>query len=289
MSASASWKNTTSAGNADVHGGTTLARGRFYGDVRQQWTSGLLTMSVVAHDRPRDVPEHEHACAYFTLLLRGSYREEAGGHEIVYAPLSAVYHPPGLVHRDSIGPGGGLFLMVELAEAMLGRGDDNAAGVGSVRDLTGGALVWTLLRMYWDLGWAPATPLLLEERLAGIVGCLRGHVERASAEPSWLRRIDERVHEDFRAPIFLGDLAREAGVHPVHLSRVYRQHRRRSIRESIQRLRVLEACRLMLDEDLPLAEIACMTGFADQSHLTNVCRRLTTRSPALLKRLLSEK
>jgi AraC family transcriptional regulator len=283
VGAPASWKNTTSAG-------PTLARGRFYGDVRQQWTSSLLTISVVAHDHPRDVPEHEHECAYFTLLLRGSYREEAGGHPIVYAPLSAVYHPPGLVHRDAIGPGGGLFLLVELAEAMLGRHDRNAAGVASVRDLSGGALVWTLLRMYWDLGGAAATPLLIEERLAGIVACLRGHVEPASAaEPAWLRRIDERVHEGFRAPIFLADLAREAGVHPVHLSRVYRQHRQRSIRESIQRLRVLDACRLMLDEDLTLADIACMTGFADQSHLSNVCRRVTTRSPALLKRLLARK
>jgi AraC family transcriptional regulator len=242
-------------------------------------------MSVVTHERPREIPEHSHQAAYFTLLLGGTYHEEIGSERFEYGPLSAVYHPPGMTHRDAVGASGGRFFLVEVAEGMIGRDGWHSAGVSSVRDLSGGTLVWTLLRMFLDFERAVRTPLLVEERLAGMLNCLQGHDGHAEgAAPAWLSRIDEMIAAEFREPLYLGRLAREAGVHPVHLSRVYRQHRHRTIRDTLHRLRILEACRLFAGGEQSLAEIAQATGFSDQSHLSNVCRRLTGRAPARLRR-----
>jgi AraC family transcriptional regulator len=39
---------------------------------------------------------------------------------------------------------------------------------------------------------------------------------------------------------------------------------------------------------MPLAEAAVATGFADQSHMTNVFRRVTGSTPGALRDLLAE-
>src|SRR5205085_2224737 len=40
--------------------------------------------------------------------------------------------------------------------------------------------------------------------------------------PPWLARAHERIHAEFRADTSVGELAREAGVHPVHFARAFR-------------------------------------------------------------------
>ncbi len=76
-------------------------------------------------------------------------------------------------------------------------------------------------------------------------------------------------------------------MHPVHLSRVFRRWRGRTLRDSLRGVRLREACRL-LQEGLPLAEVALATGFVDQSHLSNVFRRVTGFTQGTTRRLLGD-
>jgi AraC-like DNA-binding protein len=69
----------------------------------------------------------------------------------------------------------------------------------------------------------------------------------------WLRRLKEKLRVEFCDRITTDDLAREAGVHPVHLSRASPA---KGIGEYVHRLRILEACERMLNPGESLADIS---------------------------------
>jgi AraC family transcriptional regulator len=107
---------------------------------------------------------------------------------------------------------------------------------------------------------------------------------RPGAEPAWLGKAREMIEDRFREPLQLADLAREAGVHPAHLSRVFRVRYREPIAACIRRLRTEWAAdRLARTED-PISAIALAAGFADQSHLTRALRAATGMTPARYRR-----
>lgn len=160
-------------------------------------------------------------------------------------------------------------------------------GVTSVHDLSGGPSVWMMLRLLRDLAVASHGPLAIEEPVAELVQTLltRPLSDRTYAEPAWLARVDRLLDARYREPIALGELAEEVGVHPVHLSRVFKRARGESIRAAVHRRRVMDACRLLRESRKPLAEIALLTGFYDQSHLCSVVRRVTGFSPRGMRQL----
>ncbi len=269
-------------------GTTHLTSGRFYGHVERQWTSDLVTVSLVRHDAARAVPEHSHAHAFIMLLLEGRYRERVRDQQVECLPMSLVFHPEGMVHQDDILSDGTRFLTVEVSPVMLSDDMREDRGVSSIRDLSGGPPVWSMLRLLHDLAVASHRPLAIEEPVAELLQTLPVHslAERSSPEPAWLNRVDRLLDARYREPIALRELADEAGVHPVHLSRVFKRVRGVSIRSAVHRRRVMDACRLLQDSRKPLAEIALLTGFYDQSHLCSVVRRVTGLSPRDMRRLV---
>jgi AraC family transcriptional regulator len=264
----------------------TLASGAFYGRVGRQWSSELATVSVLHHESPRTLPDHSHERAFLTLLLRGRYREEAGGTAIAYGPLSLVFHPEGLVHRDEIGAGGASFFTIEVARELLTDAMRGDPGLRSLRDLGGGKPVWTALELLRSTLDHETSAVALEEPAAEILdGLVEATRPAPLREPRWLAAVDAALEQRYAEALSLVALAREASVHPVHLSHVFRQVRGHSLRATLHRLRVREAWRL-LEEGRPLAEIARATGFVDQSHLTHVFRRVAGRTPGSVRALV---
>ena len=82
------------------------------------------------------------------------------------------------------------------------------------------------------------------------------------------------------------DLAEDAGVHPVHLARVFREQEGRTPGDYLQQLRIRAACHHLRERDYPLAFIAADCGLTDQSHFTRVFRKFTGNTPAQFRRAL---
>jgi AraC family transcriptional regulator len=263
---------------------TVLASGAFYGAVDERWQTELVKLSLVRHAAPRAVPVHAHADLFLSLLLRGGYREWVDGREIVYEPLTVVFHPERMTHRDEIQAADTLFFAVEASPALLGGRERRARGVRAVRDLRGGPVVWAMLRLLEETRRREREPLACEEPVTEILYGLLADVVASSARPRWLGRVEEALQEGYRASISLTWLAGVAGVHPVHLSRVFRRHHGGSIRSYLHRLRVLHACRRITVEDAPLAVAAADSGFCDQSHMNRVFLEVTGMTPAAYRR-----
>jgi len=106
---------------------------------------------------------------------------------------------------------------------------------------------------------------------------------KESSGPAWLKRAVDLLNEEFRSNLKIGDIANEVGVHPFHLSRVFRNVHRQTIGEYVQKLRVTYACKQLALPDTDLATVALASGFADQSHFTRVFKSVTGVTPGIFR------
>jgi AraC family transcriptional regulator len=98
--------------------------------------------------------------------------------------------------------------------------------------------------------------------------------------PRWLERVKEFLHGNFSEPFIYEDVAKVAGVHPVHLARVFREQNSCTIGEYVRRLRVDFALRQLSETENPLSEIAAAAGFADHSHFTRTFKAYIGLTPS---------
>jgi len=78
--------------------------------------------------------------------------------------------------------------------------------------------------------------------------------------------------------IDLDRMAREAGISKFHLVRIFREAEGTTPWAYVRAARIRRAKEL-LEEDLPLAEVALRAGFYDQSHFSRVFREVEGKSP----------
>jgi AraC family transcriptional regulator len=81
----------------------------------------------------------------------------------------------------------------------------------------------------------------------------------------------------------LGAIAAELDLHPVHVSRMFKQHVGMTVSQYQREMRLQRAARALLESRESLADLAEDWGFADQSHMTREFSRVTSWSPAKLR------
>ncbi|MEZ0470545.1 helix-turn-helix transcriptional regulator [Luteimonas salinilitoris] len=271
----------------ECHRSPDLAAGEFYGDVVSRHASPQFVLSEIRHAHGRELPTHAHQAAYFSLLVEGRYAETYDGRRHEYDPLTVWWHRPGVVHHDEVGQDGGRFFNVELTQ----EGADTLAEAGpSRRDFheQGTRVVWFTCRLLHELRhWQPCSTLVVENLVLEMTGCaLRYPEQPVSPQPAWLGLVVQKLHDEPDRRHFTSALAREAGVHPVHLASVFRRIHRQTIGEYLRVLRVRQAANLLRRADMPLAQAAVMLGFADQAHFTRIFGDVVGMTPSAFRRLL---
>jgi len=89
-----------------------------------------------------------------------------------------------------------------------------------------------------------------------------------NSPPSWLKKVKEKLHDEFNASYSVENIAEYFGIHPVYLTRIFRQHFGCSITKYIRCLRVKKSAQKLIETSESLAVIALKQGFSDQSHFT---------------------
>jgi AraC family transcriptional regulator len=104
--------------------------------------------------------------------------------------------------------------------------------------------------------------------------------------PSRLRRCIEFMDARLNGALRLSELAREAGLSASHFARSFRHSTGKTPYQYLLLLRVERARIAMRDSRASLAEVALVSGFADQHHLARVFRRVTGLTPSSYRRSL---
>jgi AraC family transcriptional regulator len=102
--------------------------------------------------------------------------------------------------------------------------------------------------------------------------------------PRWLHQVRELLQDRFAENLTHDVVAAAAGIHPVHLARVFRRHCGCTLGDYVRKLRVDFAARQLIATDESLAGIAIAAGFSDQSHFTRTFNGQTGMTPAAFRR-----
>lgn len=259
-----------------------LSGGSFYGSIQRKQERHDAIFTDLQHSSPRRLPAHSHELAFFALLLDGSYGETYAHRQMQFRPFTMMFRPAGIPHQDEIGPHGVKFFEIELRPAWQKQILDGSGTLDTpCDDLGDGRLLWLGLKLFRETrDSVPVHDLCVETLIAELVAAVARKPHDTIAQvPSWLARVREKLKAECCGPVTLNDLSAEAGVHPVHLSRVFRRCVGQGIGEYVHRLRVRAACESMLTPGISLAEIGLATGFADQSHFTRTFRKVTGMTP----------
>jgi AraC family transcriptional regulator len=206
------------------------------------------------------------------------------GRTFEYKPFTVLFHRDEITHRDEIGREGARFFMVEVAAGLLERLREHSP-VPDVMVGTRGDDLSTLAARLFREHAQPATvsPLVLEGLVMEMLGAVGRNQASEKQVPVWLQQAIELLHDEFDRSLTVADIAARVGIHPFHLSRVFRKFHRLSIGEYVNRLRIEFACGALAEPEVPLAEVAFRAGFADQSHFNRVFKQVTGMTPGAFR------
>lgn len=94
-----------------------------------------------------------------------------------------------------------------------------------------------------------------------------------------VRKVSRYVMQYFPENISLSKVGAALDVNPEYLSTQFRQVTGMNFREYLNRVRIEEARRLIVNTNYTLLEIAIACGFRDQSYFTKIFKKFTGKTP----------
>jgi AraC family transcriptional regulator len=257
-----------------------LPFGTFYGKIDHRFHGSGLDVAVLDVDPHRTVQRHSHDEAHFVFVLDGLYVSSAAGAAPVSAGPALIFNPAGTTHRDRFEARdrvmSGRFLTLSIASDVVNVARREAGGIASravaVTSPPAHVLARRAARACATAGGGGTLELeslalaLLDEVAATRIAPLRD-------APAWLGVARQVLDDALGDEIRIDRLAREVGVHPVHLARVFRRCIGVTPGDYLRGRRLAHARALLRETRRPISDIAVACGFVDQSHFTSAFKR----------------
>lgn len=97
-------------------------------------------------------------------------------------------------------------------------------------------------------------------------------------EPDYVQKVINHINSSFAEKISVAQLAKDLGLHPSHLSRIFHEKMNISIRDYILQIRISKAKRY-LKHNYSVSETARLCGFSDRANFSKLFHRETGYSP----------
>lgn len=263
-----------------------LSGGCFYGEVLKSRTVAGFVLVETGYSPGQKLSRHSHEHACFCFVLQGGFIETCGKRERLCNPSSLIYRPSDETHLNHFQDAGGRCFNIAIEPRWLERVRQFSAAPRISIHYRGGFLALLAMRLYQEFQQMDeVSSLVIEGLVLEMLGITSRHyrtLERSErrSPPRWVLQARELIQARFSESLTLAGVAAYVGVHPVHLARVFREHYRCTIGEYIRQSRIEFASRELSGSDAPLAEIASISGFSDQSHFSKTFKRLTGQTPA---------
>jgi two-component system, response regulator YesN len=98
------------------------------------------------------------------------------------------------------------------------------------------------------------------------------------------KMILDYIEEHFAEPLSLTSVAQHFHFNPSYLSSYFASHNREGFNEYLNKIRIEEAVRLLVNQATPISEISGMVGYSDHSYFCKVFKKLKGVSPSKYRR-----
>ncbi|MFF0790886.1 AraC family transcriptional regulator [Streptomyces spiralis] len=235
-----------------------------------------------AHFTEYAYPMHVHEAWTLLIVDDGAVRYDLDRHEHGTPHDTVSLLPPHVPHNGSPATPYGFRKRVLYLDATH-LGEDLIGPAVDGPDLRDPVLRRRVGQLHHVLGH-PGDELEAESRLSLIGERLRAHLQpraaarRSPRDPALARSLRELLDERVTRGLALDEAARLLHTHPAHLVRAFSTAYGIAPHQYLMSRRVDRARRLLL-EGRPPGEVAPVTGFYDQAHLTRHFKRLVGVTP----------
>jgi AraC-like DNA-binding protein len=248
-------------------------------------STSLFDVELYRLDDAHRGPAHEHGRPAIAWGVTGAMQVVGARRtdDILSAP--PLFIPADYRHHERVPYGAALCVLARpRAEEFPG---EFRTGIGAVEAravrATGRALMKELAA--GDDVSDLAVDAAMLDALAGLRRAARSDGSRGG-RADWMRRVEERLADEYADPPSAAELARDAGVSAAHLSRAFRAAHGVTIPRFLRGLRLRRAAALLARTDDAIADIALDAGFYDQSHLTRAFREGQGETPGAYRRMV---
>ncbi|WP_425398171.1 helix-turn-helix domain-containing protein [Aeoliella sp.] len=153
--------------------------------------------------------------------------------------------------------------------------------------------VWPVLhRRRWPRWYVSTkTPLFdTSGKVIGIAGAMY-RIEAPDDQAEFFQELApvvRHIDEHYADTISMADMAELANLSSTHFNRRFKQLLRMTPMQYLRTVRVQAVQRLLTTTQRSMADVAALTGFADQSHLIRVFRQVTGMTPAAFRKRFRE-
>ena len=229
------------------------------------------------------VDKHVHSTGYVALLLRGTATEIStrGQRKLSQAGLTS-FRPPFTEHANLIGDGGTRAITIAISKQASERIADYGLKLQTATersDLIFRQFSYRILQNLRDQDTSSSISLegLTLEILAELFKPQRA---TSAVYAPRMRQVLALLHDKFKQPISLSQIAKEVDLHPAYLARAFRRKHNLTIGDYLRRLRIEQSCKMLIGTTLSVSEIAAELGFADHSHYCRIFKRIVGTSPS---------
>lgn len=235
---------------------------------------GPFTLRQATYDAGAHVIEHTHNRPSIVYGVGGPCIESRGGPRIVRRRLTFL--PTGYTHSlDYVAPT--QVFVVETDPASRHALQLGQAGVATPLPAALYDSVWDILLRVQGLADLPALSNAVTRFWTGSASYL------LARQPRWLAALLDQLHVNWESPPSATAIARQLGFSPQFLCRAFKRATGLTMRQYNQAIRLDYARGLLWGSGQSVSEIAGVTGFSDQSHLTRVLRDRMGETPASLR------
>lgn len=256
-----------------------MSSSQIHGEILRTRVVDGATLVESTYTAGSHLSSHEHANAYFCLVLAGEYQEVSGRRKYLCHPGSLVVHAAGEQHRNRFDRQRVRCFSLELASSSSSL-FQKLRLTSAVHDA--GPSVFALNHIYREFRKPDAAAeLVIQGLVLELLGeCLRQQSGRTvDTLPDSARRCRDLLCARFRERLSIREIAKCVSVHPVHLCRAFHRSYGLTIGEFVRELRMRWASKQVALTQSSLGTIAVEAGFCDQSHFNRTFHRFTGMAP----------
>lgn len=123
--------------------------------------------------------------------------------------------------------------------------------------------------------------LLLEEQFDLIMEKIAPRIGHEKNEE--INKALEFIRSHYHQDITLANIAAAVSISPGYLCRLFKEYRKQTVMECLEKYRVEKAVELLKNTDLSVKEVALRVGFKDPNYFSKVFRKVTNSSPTAVR------
>jgi len=223
-------------------------------------------------------------------VVSGRLVESIGSRQYPCSVTDVMWKQAGLDHASCLEGSASRVVLLELLPSLLDTMSEEGTlppGGSTLVSGTPAALFARLLPLIGSAG--PGDALAVQELVAEVVSAMSAWTAEPSDVSGWLATVRERLHEEPWAAISLGSLARDAGVHPAYLSRVFRQRFGRSMTEYMHARRIDLAVMALAEGEEDIGRLGVSLGYYDHAHFSRTFKRTIGIPPSRFRAIVEDR